>query len=94
MIWFIVGFGVGYLFVLLCQCNLEKGYVRTGIAKIFGEYYRITKLGEKELNGDLISRNEMLEYIDAKLGYSSNATREETLLQVRAMIKCMEGETK
>ena len=38
---------------------------------------------------DMISRTELLDYIDSKLEYRSNTTREEVLRQVRVAVKNM-----
>ena len=49
---FLLGFVCGYFLVILAQLNIEKGYAREGIAKIYGKYYRLKPLiddgGEKD----------------------------------------------
>lgn len=39
-----IGVGVGFMLALLGQLGLEKKYKREGVAKIDGEFYRITKI--------------------------------------------------
>ena len=44
---FLLGLVCGYLFMMFGQMSLEKGYVREGIAKIYGKYFRITPINNK-----------------------------------------------
>lgn len=43
-----IGFAVGFIFALYGQRELEKGYITKGIAKIFGDYYRIEKIPQED----------------------------------------------
>jgi hypothetical protein len=51
MMEFIFGMVVGYLLMAFGQAQLERGYVRDSIAKIYGKYYRITPLNGGENDG-------------------------------------------
>lgn len=48
MIWFILGLIIGFIVGFVCaalgQCKLEEKYVEKRIAKIFGDYYKITPI--------------------------------------------------
>lgn len=49
---FILGLLCGYVFAVYGSYSLERGYVREGIAKLCGKYYRLTPLNkEGEDNG-------------------------------------------
>ena len=43
-----IGVGVGFAFALIGQIGIEAGYKKTGIAKIDGEWYKITKIDVNE----------------------------------------------
>ena len=50
MLTFLFGAVCGWLFLAFGQLSLEKGYVREGIAKLYGKYYRITPINNDEFN--------------------------------------------
>ena len=43
----IVGFIVGFIFLAVAALETEKKYVNKGVAKIYGDYYKITPLEVK-----------------------------------------------
>lgn len=43
---FFIGLLCGYFFVVFGQLAIEKSYVREGIAKIYGKYYKLTPLND------------------------------------------------
>ena len=48
-----IGVGIGFVLALLGRLGLEEKYKREGIAKIDGEFYRITKINfNKERKDD------------------------------------------
>ena len=48
-----IGVGVGFMLALLGRLGLEEKYKREGVAKIDGEFYRITKINfNKERKDD------------------------------------------
>ena len=51
---FLLGFCCGYLIMAMGQVSLEREYVREGIAKLRGKFYKLTLLNGdgSEDNGD------------------------------------------
>ena len=48
MLKFIIGFIAGYLAFGYGQYNLEKKYVREGIAKLDGKFYSVSRMYNKQ----------------------------------------------
>lgn len=51
MITFLFGAVCGWLFLAIGQLALEKDYVKSGIAKLNGKYFRITPIDDEINNG-------------------------------------------